>query len=251
MQKTNQPIWLEISDKIRADIEAGIYLTDEKLPSLNRLAKIFKVNRNTARQALLYLQNIGLISVEQGRGTYILDKPSHIQIDDDRTTTQNFIDFTKLDEKLISSELIIPDVNNRNTSELNESDKIWRLKSLIHADKKAIALYSCEIQSNMLVYFKGTHVLTPINIEESVHENSELFIPQATKISTGLPEYEFKHLLGIKHAAPILVAETQYTQTAELGGDGTTVLRFKRYYVSNRVNISFDSDRILPISAIT
>lgn len=250
MRKTNQPIWLQISNTIRADIESGIYQANSKLPSLNRLAKQFEVNRNTARQALLYLQNIGLISVEQGRGTYILDKPSCININDNSQTSQNFIDFSKLDEKLVSSELIIPDVKSENILYLNEADKIWRIKSLIQSDDEPIALYSCEIQSNMLIYFKGSNVLTPISLEESARQNEHLFVPQPTQVSAGLPEYEFKSLLGIKHTIPVLVAETNYVHAVDYGGDGSVVLRFKRYYVSNRVNIGFETSHILPISAI-
>lgn len=250
MRKSNQPIWLKISNTIRADIESGIYQADQKLPSLNRLAKKFDVNRNTARQALLYLQNIGLISVEQGRGTYILDKPSCIKINDNSTGSQNILDFSKLDEKLISSELIIPDVRSENILYLNEADKIWRIKSLIQSDDEPVALYSCEIQSNMLIYFKGNNVLTPINLEESARQNAHLFVPQPTQVSAGLPEYEFKSLLGIKHTIPVLVAETNYIHSTEYGGDGNVVLTFKRYYVSNRVNIGFETSHIMPISAI-
>lgn len=250
MRKNNQPIWLKISNKIRADIEAGIYAANSKLPSLNKLAKQFEVNRNTARQSLLYLQNIGLISVEQGRGTYILDKPSCISVNDDISTAQNHIDFTKLDEKLVSSELIIPNVKSENILYLNESDKIWRIKSIIQNDEEAIALYSCEIQSNMLVFFKGTDILTPITLEESARKNEHLFIPQPTQVSAGLPEYEFKNLLGIKHTIPVLVAETNYVHAIEYGGDGNVVLNFKRYYVSNRVNIGFETNTIMPMSAI-
>lgn len=250
MRKNNQPIWLKISNTIRADIDAGIYPANSKLPSLNRLAKKFEVNRNTARQALLYLQNIGLISVEQGRGTYILDKPSCININDDKSPNQDYLDFSKLDEKLVSSELIIPDVKSENILYLNEADKIWRIKSLIQNDEEAIALYSCEIQSNMLVFFKGTNILTPISLEESARQSEHLFVPLPTQVSAGLPEYEFKHILGLKHTVPVLVAETNYIQSAETGGDGNVVLSFKRYYVSNRVNIGFETNHIQPMAAI-
>lgn len=250
MRKNNQPIWLQISNKIRADIETGIYPPNDKLPSLNRLAKKFEVNRNTARQALLYLQNIGLISVEQGRGTYVLDTPSCINMNDEYRPSKDVIDFSKLDEKLVSSELIIPDVKSENILYLNESEKIWRIKSLIQNDDEAIALYSCEIQSNMLVFFKGTHILTPISLEEVARNSEHIFTPLPTRVSAGLPEYEFKHILGLKHTVPVLVAETQYIQAPEYGGQGNPVLSFKRYYVSNRVNISFETNHILPMSAI-
>lgn len=250
MRKSNQPMWLQISNKIQADIESGIYQTHKKLPSLNRLAKQFEVNRNTARQALLYLQNIGLISVEQGRGTYILDKPSCIKINDNNLSQQDFIDFSKLDEKLVSSELVIANVKSENILHLAEANKIWRIKSLIQKHEQPIALYSCEIQSNMLVYFKGTDILTPITIEEAARKNEHLFQPLPTQVSAGLPEYEFKHLLGIKHTIPVLVAETRYIHSKEFGGDGQVVLSFKRYYVSNRVNVGFESSHILPMSAI-
>lgn len=252
MRNHNQPIWLKISNQIRNDIDNGTYKANSQLPSLNKLAQQFDVNRNTARQALLYLQNIGLISVEQGRGTYILDKPSSVRINDESVYSRDAIDFSTLEEKLVSSELIIPDVKSENILQLKETDKIWRIKSLVLSENEPIALYSCDIQSNMLVYFKGTHVLTPITLEENARKSGHIFTPLATQVSAGLPEYEFKHLLGLKHTIPVLVAETNYVQTQNFQGvgKGEVVLSFKRYYVSNRINIQFETNHILPMSAI-
>ncbi len=250
MRKNNQPVWLKIANTIQNDIKNNTYQANSKLPSLNNLAKLFNVNRNTTRQALLYLQNIGLISVEQGRGTYVLDAPSCVSINDGNIADDNIIDFSKMDEKLVSSELIIPDTKSENILFLSEADKIWRIKSIILNHNNAIALYSCEIQSNMLTYFKGTNVLTPMTLEDAVHNNSRIFKPLPTQVSAGLPEYDFKHILGLKHTIPVLVAETKYVQAHEYGGDGSVVLTFKRYYVSNRVNIRFETNQILPMTAI-
>ncbi|NRA86383.1 MAG: GntR family transcriptional regulator [Rhizobiales bacterium] len=249
MKKINQPVWLKIANKIRQDIEAGIYRSNTKLPSLNNLAKQFEVNRNTARQALLYLQNISLISVEQGRGTYVLDKPTCVNVSDNHIFSSDMVDFTEYDEKIVSSELIIPDVKSKNIISLREEEKIWRIKSLILSDQDTVALYSCEIQSNMLTYFKGTNVLTPMVLEEAARNSGSLFRPLPTTVSAGLPEYEFKHILNLKHTIPLLMVESNYVQAPEIGGDGSVVLSFKRYFVSNRVNIKFETSHVLPMIA--
>ncbi len=249
MRKNNQPVWLNIATQIQDSIKSGNYKPNTRLPSLNNLAIQFDVNRNTARQALLYLQNIGLISVEQGRGTYVLDKPACITINESRSSEADIFDFSKLDEKLLSSELIIPDVKSENILYLNEADKIWRIKSMVSQADEPLALYSCDVQSNILSYFNGTDVLTPVSLEENARNNPSLFSPLPTTISAGLPEQEFKNMLGLKHIIPVLVAETNYIQTTEYSGNNNIVLSFKRYFVTNRVNLQIDSNLLVPMSA--
>lgn len=71
---TRQPLYQQVAERLRADITAGHYSGEPyqgKLPSEADLMSRYDVARDTVRRAIGRLQAEGLISAEQGRGTFI------------------------------------------------------------------------------------------------------------------------------------------------------------------------------------
>ena len=65
-------LWRQISDTLRAEIQAGAYeQEDGRLPTERELTTRFGVNRHTVRRALGALAEIGLVRTEQGRGVFV------------------------------------------------------------------------------------------------------------------------------------------------------------------------------------
>jgi GntR family transcriptional regulator, phosphonate transport system regulatory protein len=65
------PVWRRIADDLRQAITQGIYAPGHALPTALALAETHGVHRHTVRQAFRHLQDLGLVSVEQGRGTFV------------------------------------------------------------------------------------------------------------------------------------------------------------------------------------
>ncbi len=65
------PVYYQIKQYIRALIRERPYNPGEKIPSENELAKRFKVNRLTVRQAISQLVEEGLLQRKQGLGTFV------------------------------------------------------------------------------------------------------------------------------------------------------------------------------------
>ncbi len=65
--------WRHIADVIRSEIDRQVYRPGDQLPTVVILAERFGVNRHTVRRALDSLQQSGLVSMEQGRGTFVAD----------------------------------------------------------------------------------------------------------------------------------------------------------------------------------
>jgi DNA-binding FadR family transcriptional regulator len=75
---TNTPIHRkslahEVSDRIKEAIRTGQYGVNEKLPTEPELMKQLGVGRSTIREAVRMLANSGLLSVQQGIGTFVAD----------------------------------------------------------------------------------------------------------------------------------------------------------------------------------
>jgi len=70
------PPYKRIAAGLRAQIEAGELRPGEQVPSANQLAREHGVNRNTALRALKLLAEEGLITMEQGWGSFVAQPPT-------------------------------------------------------------------------------------------------------------------------------------------------------------------------------
>jgi len=70
---TRGPVWAAIEQVLADEIAAATYKPGDKLPSENALALRFGVNRHTVRQAISHLARTGIVRIEHGRGTYVID----------------------------------------------------------------------------------------------------------------------------------------------------------------------------------
>ncbi|RKF49429.1 FadR/GntR family transcriptional regulator [Paraburkholderia fungorum] len=64
-------IYEQVSEKIRAEIRAGRFVPDARLPSERELASLFGVGRPAVREAIGALQNEGLVITRRNSGTYV------------------------------------------------------------------------------------------------------------------------------------------------------------------------------------
>ena len=71
--RAGSPIYIQIVEQIRQQVASGELKPDDQLPTVRQLASELRVNFNTIARAYRILDEAGLISTQQGRGTYILE----------------------------------------------------------------------------------------------------------------------------------------------------------------------------------
>ena len=76
------PIYLQIAERIRAAIAAGIYRPGEALPSLRVLALEVKVNPNTVQRAYDTLLREGTVNSQRGKGLFVADHGAVAALDE-------------------------------------------------------------------------------------------------------------------------------------------------------------------------
>jgi len=74
--RSGQPIYVQIVEQIRTWVAEGALKPGDQLPTVRQLATELRVNFNTVARAYRILDEAGLISTQQGRGTYIWEAPS-------------------------------------------------------------------------------------------------------------------------------------------------------------------------------
>lgn len=68
------PLYLQIKDQIKKQIENGILTPGERLPTERELALELGISRNTVSQAFEELKQEGELTIGQGKGTFVRDE---------------------------------------------------------------------------------------------------------------------------------------------------------------------------------
>lgn len=69
------PRYVQLADLLRGRIARGQWRSGDRLPTLDALVREFDVARVTVRQAIEVLSREGLVSAQQGRGTFVTGTP--------------------------------------------------------------------------------------------------------------------------------------------------------------------------------
>ena len=70
-QKQSLPLYVQIADFIKQEIDRGNFKPGSILPSEKQLVEDFNVSRVTVRKAIQILNDEGLTYSEKGKGTFI------------------------------------------------------------------------------------------------------------------------------------------------------------------------------------
>lgn len=68
------PIYIQIVERVRHMIATGKLRPGDQLPTVRQLAEDLSVNFNTVARAYTLLNSAGVISAQQGRGTYVRER---------------------------------------------------------------------------------------------------------------------------------------------------------------------------------
>jgi GntR family transcriptional regulator len=84
------PIYLQVAERIKHSIATGELVPGQQLPTVRQLAHDLRVNFNTIARAYAVLDTAGIITTQQGQGTYVRERPNshaHSQLRADKLRT--------------------------------------------------------------------------------------------------------------------------------------------------------------------
>jgi GntR family transcriptional regulator len=73
--RSGVPIYQQVVEQIKHLIANRQLKPDDQLPTVRQLAVELRINANTVARAYTQLAEEGVISTQQGRGTYVLEMP--------------------------------------------------------------------------------------------------------------------------------------------------------------------------------
>jgi GntR family transcriptional regulator len=72
--RSGLPIYIQIMNQIEQQVSGGTLKPGAQLPTVRELASELRINFNTVARAYRLLDDAGIISTQQGRGTYVMEK---------------------------------------------------------------------------------------------------------------------------------------------------------------------------------
>jgi GntR family transcriptional regulator len=200
------PIYYQLIQYIKAQIEKGLWKENDIVPSERELCEKFQISRMTVRQALESLVNEGVLYRKRGIGTFIA-KP---KVDQGLTRLTNFTTD-------MLSRGMEPGSKTLETNILNASEEIAQ-KLGIKQGEKVIELCRLRLANGepmameraFLVYDMAYMVLQESMENKSLYailrEKCNLNIVSAKEtIEIAYSNQEVSHILGIKQASPIFL----------------------------------------------
>ena len=69
----SSPIYMQMIQKVKADIVAGKLKGGEKMPSVREFSETFQVNPNTVQRVFIELEREGITFSQRGIGTFVAE----------------------------------------------------------------------------------------------------------------------------------------------------------------------------------
>ncbi|MFH1726926.1 MAG: GntR family transcriptional regulator [Pseudomonadota bacterium] len=76
--KSGVPFYRQIQDQIRSAIASSLLLPGQQLPTVRDMAVKLEINPNTVRKAYSELEIMGILTTQQGTGTFISNQKINI-----------------------------------------------------------------------------------------------------------------------------------------------------------------------------
>ncbi len=96
--RSHTPIYVQLVERIKHLVATGVLGPGDQLPTVRQMAAELRVNFNTVARAYRILDEAGVISTQQGRGTYVLDPMPPEQADRLRSAALDGLTASYLDE---------------------------------------------------------------------------------------------------------------------------------------------------------
>lgn len=133
--------YIHMSSILLREIVNGALSIGDKVPSENQLMNDFNVSRNTARRALMEIEQYGLIKRIQGKGSFVIDNKMQQNLQTVKSMTELFADNKKLTySKVLAVEMTRPSSRAQDHLKISDGIEAIRIYRLRYSEGIPVAL---------------------------------------------------------------------------------------------------------------
>ena len=200
--------WRQIVSALQADLAGGVLRPGEQVPTEAQLAARFGVNRHTVRRATEELSRAGLVRIEHGRGTFVVDDVLDYVVG----TRTRFSEWIRQHNRepsgtvLALHEMAAPAAVAAALT-IGEGDPVVLLERLGLADGRPVSLARHHFPAARL-----PGILDALRAEPSItaalaRVGVEDYLRQSTRVSARMPSPAEAAALAVARGLPLLVCE--------------------------------------------
>ena len=200
------PLYIQIKEHLRMQIQTGVYPAGTKVPSERQLARQFGVSRMTARQALQALAHEGLIYSQVGKGTYV----SLPKIEGRLQALAGFSEEMAQRGVRTSSKVLIAviepaDEITASYLQINRGDEVIVLSRVRMADEVPIALETAYLAHRLCPGLLNSHDFSRESLYEALRKDYGLVLVRAEQtIEARMAEPYECEALELEDPMPVL-----------------------------------------------
>ena len=154
------PIYLQIHNELKRQIESGKYHIGDKIPAERELALEFAVSRMTLRQAVQTLAEEGILERRIGDGTYVANR----KVQEKMSGITSFTELMAAQGKKASSKVVAyhnatqPSISEAEQLKLNADDLVLRMERIRYGNNEPISLETATIPYKFVADFSKEEI---------------------------------------------------------------------------------------------
>lgn len=223
------PIYYQLKEKLKEQIESGSLKSGDLLPSENELSAMYQISRMTARQAIENLVQEGFIYRVKGRGTFVAEKKIEQRIQGLNSFSEDMISRgMKPSSELVSFRIAKALKNVQSALSLKDGAEVYEIERVRLADSVPIALEISYFPTQWISGLKEEDLKN--SLYKFLEEKVSLRIESAEQsLEASVANNKESEALHIEKGAPVLILNRKSVLV-----DGTPIELTKSVYRADR-----------------
>ena len=205
-----EPLYQQVRSILASWIKDGKLQPHDKIPSERQLCERFSVSRMTIRQALSKLKEEGVIYTRHGKGMFVAEPPSELELtfvltgySEETALVRGVLSSTVIDARLITATATL-----REALSLPHSEELIRIEKLRSLKGAPVGFQTIHIPHRLCPGYldRGLHEDVQLEVIQSEYHLSLANVSQVVKAGLSGPQ-EMKYLKLSHHPVPILILE--------------------------------------------
>ncbi|WP_262316056.1 GntR family transcriptional regulator [Lacticaseibacillus parakribbianus] len=198
------PIYIQIHNQIRQEIEAGKWQIGDRIPSERDLALTFNVSRMTLRQAIQTLVDEGILERRIGAGTFVANQKVQEKVSGVTSFTDIMLAQGKTpSSKTISYHIAKPSLSESEKLQLAEGAQVLRMERIRYADAVPISFEVATVPYELVKDFSKGEVTK--SFYHTLEKKGGYHLGGATQtVSAQVASERIADFLDIKRGSAIL-----------------------------------------------
>jgi GntR family transcriptional regulator len=155
------PVYIQIHNALREQIEAGKWQIGDRIPSERELAASFQVSRMTLRQAIQTLVDEGILERRVGAGTYVANRKVQEKVSGVTSFSDVMVAQGKVpSSKTVSYHVAKPSISETEKLKLDDNVQVLRMERVRYGDGVPICFEVATIPFDLIKDFSKSEVTT-------------------------------------------------------------------------------------------